>query len=258
MVVVSTVSSTSRSYTDQALVLRTQVLGESDRIIILLTRSHGVVHAVARGVRKGRSAFGGRLEPFMYVDVSLRSGKNLSTVTQVQTRRAYTGAIMGNYSSYIVASVLSEVAEALTSFEGEGVESHFLLLAGALSALAQERLRPYDVLNSYVLRALGYAGWGFSLDSCAICDGCGGPWRFSPEYGAVCKVCSRSIVHSKVFVMPEDVRQYLMFVSRSQWDKLAQLDTELLSYAAFSFVSGYVQWHLEKPLKSFSLLKKDI
>ncbi len=56
-------------YRDHALVLRVQRLGEADRIISLLTRRHGRVRAVAKGVRKTSSRFGGRLEPFGHVDI---------------------------------------------------------------------------------------------------------------------------------------------------------------------------------------------
>src|SRR5690606_24338841 len=51
-------------FRDDGIVLRTQKLGEADRIITLLTRGHGRVRAVARGVRRTKSKFGARLEPF--------------------------------------------------------------------------------------------------------------------------------------------------------------------------------------------------
>ena len=50
-------------YRDQGVVLRTYKLGEADRIVVLLTAGHGKVRAVAKGVRKTKSRFGGRLEP---------------------------------------------------------------------------------------------------------------------------------------------------------------------------------------------------
>ena len=44
-------------------------LGEADRIVVLLTREHGLVRAVAKGIRRTKSRIGSRLEPFMFVDV---------------------------------------------------------------------------------------------------------------------------------------------------------------------------------------------
>ena len=74
-------------YRDEAIVLRTQKLGEADRIITLLTRSHGRVRAVAKGVRRTTSRFGSRLEPFSHVDVQLAEGRSLDVVTQAETLR---------------------------------------------------------------------------------------------------------------------------------------------------------------------------
>ena len=64
-------------YRDEAVVLRTQKLGEADRIITLLTRGSGRVRAVAKGVRRTKLAFGSRLEPFTHVDLQLAEGRSL-------------------------------------------------------------------------------------------------------------------------------------------------------------------------------------
>ena len=60
-------------YQDEGVVLRTAKLGEADRILTLLTRDHGKVRAVAKGVRRTKSRFGGRLEPFMRVALLVHS-----------------------------------------------------------------------------------------------------------------------------------------------------------------------------------------
>ena len=72
-------------YRDEAIVLRTHKLGEADRIITMLTRTPGRVRAVAKGVRRTKSRFGSRLEPGMLIDVQCYEGRNLDTVTQVET-----------------------------------------------------------------------------------------------------------------------------------------------------------------------------
>ena len=76
-----------RLYRDRAVVLRQHKLGEADRIVTLLTRDHGLVRAVAKGVRRTRSKFGSRLEPFAHIDVQLHPGRNLDIVTQVRGHR---------------------------------------------------------------------------------------------------------------------------------------------------------------------------
>ncbi|MCW2534473.1 MAG: recO, partial [Modestobacter sp.] len=83
-------SSTPQSlYRDEGIVLRTQKLGEADRIITVLTRRTGKVRAVAKGVRRTKSKFGARLEPFSHVDLQLYTGRNLDIVSQAESIRAY-------------------------------------------------------------------------------------------------------------------------------------------------------------------------
>ena len=70
------------------MVLRTQKLGESDRIVTVLTKTHGRKRIVARGVRKTSSRIGARLEPFSLVDVQCCEGRTLDSVTQVESSPA--------------------------------------------------------------------------------------------------------------------------------------------------------------------------
>src|SRR5680860_1084881 len=71
-------------YREQGLVLRTYKLGETDRILHLLTPGRGKVRAVAKGVRRPGSRFGGRLEPFSHVDLQLYEGRNLDLISQAE------------------------------------------------------------------------------------------------------------------------------------------------------------------------------
>src|SRR5438309_10717352 len=72
-------------YREQGVVLRTYKLGESDRIIILLTNGRGKVRAVGKGVRKTKSRFGGRLEPPNNLNLLLYEGRELDIVTQAES-----------------------------------------------------------------------------------------------------------------------------------------------------------------------------
>ena len=71
-------------YRDEALILRTQKLGEADRIITMLTRDHGRVRGVAKGVRRTMSKFGARLEPGSHVDIQLHIEKHLTLLRKLR------------------------------------------------------------------------------------------------------------------------------------------------------------------------------
>src|SRR2546421_6969384 len=82
-----------RSYTTQAIVLRSFRLGEADRVLHLYTAERGRVGAVAKGIRKTKSRFGGRLEPLSPVELMLHRGSGeLETLTGAQLLRSHHAA----------------------------------------------------------------------------------------------------------------------------------------------------------------------
>ena len=73
-------------YRDQGVVLRTIKLGETDRIVTILSQGHGKIRAVAKGVRKPGSRFGARLEPMTHLAFQCYRGRSeLDIVNQVET-----------------------------------------------------------------------------------------------------------------------------------------------------------------------------
>jgi DNA repair protein RecO (recombination protein O) len=124
-----------QGYRDDAVVLRTQKLGEADRIITLLTRHNGRVRAVARGVRRTKSRFGARLEPFTHVDVMIHNGRSLDSITQAEVIRSYGAPLVSDYPKYTAGTAMLETAERFTPVEKEPALRQFLLLVGGLRAL---------------------------------------------------------------------------------------------------------------------------
>ena len=132
-------------YRDDAVVLRTQKLGEADRIVTLLTRRTGRVRAVAKGVRRTKSKFGARLEPFSHVDVQLYTGRSLDIVTQVETHDAFGDRLVADYPRYTAGTAMLETAERLTAEEREPSLRLYLLLVSALRALTEETGTSIDI-----------------------------------------------------------------------------------------------------------------
>lgn len=137
-------------YRDEAIVLRTQKLGEADRIITMLTREHGRIRGVAKGVRRTMSKFGARLEPGSHVDIQMYMGKTFDTITQVEAVMNYGEIISHDYQRWTIASAILETAERFTAQEYEPALQEFQLVVGGMKALAENR---YDssliLMHSY-------------------------------------------------------------------------------------------------------------
>ena len=234
-------------YRDDGIVLRTQKLGEADRIITLLTREHGRVRAVAKGVRRTSSKFGARLEPFTHVDVQLYTGRSLDIVTQAETLAPYGERVVADYPRYTAGTAMLETAERFTAEEKEPAVQQYLLLVGGLRTLAARLHEPGLVLDAFLLRSLAVAGYAASFADCARC-GAKGPHRaFSvPGGGAVCPTCRPA---GAVSPAPEALA-LLSALLTGDWD-VADASEARHRREASGVVAAYLQWHLERGLRSW-------
>ncbi|HEY6422079.1 MAG TPA: DNA repair protein RecO [Pseudonocardiaceae bacterium] len=239
-------------YRDTGVVLRVQKLGEADRIVTLLTRRHGRVRAVAKGVRRTTSRFGARLEPFGHVDVQFYTGRTLDVVTQVETVDGFGSRLVGDYVRYTTGCAVLETAERLAGAEGEPVLRLYLLVVGALRALVDGQRRAPLVLDAFLLRAMATAGWAPALTECARC-GAPGPHRaFSVAAGGV--VCSgcRPAGAATPSVQTLELLDALM---HGDW-QIAESVPPAPAREASGLVAAHLQWHLERQLRSLPLIPR--
>lgn len=239
-------------YRDEAVVLRTQRLGEADRIVTLLTRHTGRVRGVAKGVRRTSSRFGARLEPFAHVDVQLHTGRSLDVVTQVETVRPYGADLSADYGRWTAGQAMLETAERLTPEEREPATQQFLLVVGGLRSLAAGEHDPPLILDAFLLRSLAIAGWAASFDDCARCGDPGPHRAFSvTSGGAVCPDCRPS---GSASPSPEAVALMGALLA-GDWE-LADASDPRHRREAAGLVAAQVQWHLERGLRSLRLVER--
>ncbi|MEP7088856.1 MAG: DNA repair protein RecO [Nocardioidaceae bacterium] len=239
-------------YRDEAIVLRTQKLGEADRIITLLTRESGRVRAVAKGVRRTSSRFGSRLEPFTHVDLQIAEGRSLDTVTQAETLDPFASRMGADYARYTAGTVMLETAERLVVEEKEPALQQFLLLVGALRAMCELGRDPGAVLDSFLLRSLAVAGYAATFEACARCGLVGQHRAFSPAAGGM--LCSTCRVPGTASPSPETV-VVLGALLAGDWP-VVEAGEPRHRREATSLVAAYLQWHLERGLKSLAHLAR--
>ncbi|MDQ1695659.1 MAG: repair protein RecO [Frankiaceae bacterium] len=244
-------------YRDEAVVLRTQKLGEADRIVTLLTRRHGRVRAVAKGVRRTASRFGARVEPFNHVDLQLHSARSsgdssLDLVTQAETIEPYGQRIADDYGRYTAGTAVLETAERLTAEEREPSLRLYLLVVGALRALAEGTHTPSLVLDAFILRAMAVAGYEPALDACGRC-GEPGPHRFfSVAAGGF--VCTEHRPGGAATVSTP-AAAVLVALLDGDWP-VADVAEPRVQREVSGLVAAYLQWHLERGLRSLRLVER--
>lgn len=237
------------TYRDEVVVLRTHKLGEADRILTMLSRRHGKIRAVAKGVRRTSSRFGARLEPFMVADVQLFQGRTLDIVQQAESLGAYGSAIAAHYDRYTAAHAMVETADRLT--DSEATTPQYLLLLGGLRALARGDHDARSILDSYLLRVMALSGWAPGLDACARCGASGAHASFVAQLGGM--VCSSCAPVGSVTVDPATV-SVLRALIEGEWDIIDAAPAGATS-AASGLIAAYTQWHLERGIRSLEHLE---
>jgi DNA repair protein RecO (recombination protein O) len=256
-------------YRDDGIVLRTQKLGEADRIITILGRTSGRIRAVAKGVRRTKSRFGARLEPFTHVDLMLHTGRSLDIITQAEVIRPYGAPLAGDYPRYTAGVAMLETAERFTPVEKEPALRQLLLLIGGLRALGDAEHAPGLVLDAFLLRSLAVAGYAPALRECARCGApeSGAPESGAPESGAPESGAPRSGRRLPAFAVaaggmvcascrppgaasPAAPTVALMLALLSgDWD-IADRSERRHRVECSGLVAAYLQWHLEHSIRS--------
>ncbi|MEO7125242.1 MAG: DNA repair protein RecO [Nakamurella sp.] len=281
-------------YRDSAVVLRVGKLGEADRIVTLLSRRSGRIRAVAKGVRRTRSRFGGRLEPFNHVDVQLYAGRTLDTVTQAVTVDPFGARIASDYGRYTAATVIVETADRLASEERQPWLRLYLLVVSALRALAEPitstrfdagrsagallvegalhvddarqlyRMPQLDdtpffrdpslVMDAFLLRAMSLAGWEPALRDCARCAAPGPHAAFHVPSGGALCASCRG----GGFARPAASTLTLMeALATGDWS-CAEASSAENRREASGLVAALVQFHLERGLRSLPLVDRPL
>jgi DNA repair protein RecO (recombination protein O) len=175
-----------RTVKTEAVVLRSFRFAEADRVLHVYTADRGRIGAIAKGVRKTKSRFGARLEPFSHVELMLHQGSGeLHTVT---------GA-------------------SLVDAHRPTREDPYRLSVGLVGAEAMLRLfveeeqneRAFEPLAlAFQLKLLWLSGYVPHLESCVECGGVDGLVGYLPSAGGA--VCSPCAPDATVFLSPEGFR----------------------------------------------------
>jgi DNA repair protein RecO (recombination protein O) len=185
-----------RAVKTEAVVLRSLRFGEADRVLHLYTESRGRLGAIAKGVRRTRSRFGGRLEPLSHVELVLhQGGGELATVTGVDLVRSHAAARekpyrlgVGLVGAEAMLRLFPEQEASPRAFEAL---TRFLDLLDELESSSAGPPHLAALGLSFQLKLLWLAGYLPHVGSCA---NCGGPAPFAgysaPAGGVVCRTCA--------------------------------------------------------------------
>jgi DNA repair protein RecO (recombination protein O) len=231
---------------DQGIVLRSYPFGEADRVVVILSPNNGKLRTVAKGIRKTKSRFGGRLEPFTHVDLVLYEGRNLDTITQVSAIEVFP-SVRSDLDRVLAAGAMVEAID-LVSSEREPSHRLFLLLQRGLRALDAGN-GGADLVTSFLLKLSEIIGFAPALDRCAACGKSDIPLRFSlSEGGAICTSCRPA---GTIRLSP-GLADYLSTLAVGDLTHLPPADSRF-SGEALGLTRRFLEHHLERKLTSLAV-----
>lgn len=234
-------------YRDAAVVLRTYKLGESDRIVVLCTREHGKVRAVAKGVRRTTSKFGSRLEPASHVNLQLYEGRELDIVSQAELVES-NQELRADLERIGRAASMLEVIEQVCQ-EGERTSVHYDLIVGGLRAVAN-----YDtplVVPSFFLKLLGHEGVALSVDACVECGS--DEELVSMDLGAGGVRCA---THREGLPLSPQALLILQLILGGRLAQALELPVGAATWEVDHLASVAMERHLERRLRTLRVLDR--
>jgi DNA repair protein RecO (recombination protein O) len=234
-----------------ALVLRTDKLGETSKVVVLLTKERGKVRAVAKGARGSRPRFHSALEPLSEVRVGLygRHGADLYRLGQCELIRS---AYVCGGRDLETALTFSYFAELLDAFspEGEAEEKVYRLAVAVIRAVEEGASSKVmsRYLEAWLLRLHGLYP---PLDRCASCGakiGEGGREYQRAAHGFVCGRCG-------VASGPSLTRESRCFLERIFHEPPGALRDASAPAEIEPFHRELIARHLERDLRSYRVLK---
>ena len=240
-----------RAQKTEAVVLRSFRFGEADRVLHLYTLAAGRLGAVAKGVRKTKSRFGGRLEPLSHVEVMLHRGSGeLGTITGVDLLRSHSRT----RDDYYRLSVGLIGAEAMLRLFGEPEPNprafeaitRFLDLLDDLDHGARGRPELDPLALSFQLKLLWLSGYLPHLTSCAECGAADAALvGYSPKAGgAVCGACAAAtsalaLAPASIAGVEELLRRPLADAGRAGLTVQAARDALKLVKTSYEYHGGF-------------------
>lgn len=146
----------ARTYSDIGFILGRKTFGEADRIISVLSKNHGRINVLAKGVRRPKSKKRGHLEVFTLINFQATSGKGVGIVTEAETINSFED-IRKNLNKVTLAYYFSEVVAKITH-EHEKNEVVFETLKTHLLKL-EETQKLKELKKEFIYQILTVTGF---------------------------------------------------------------------------------------------------
>lgn len=242
-------------YTDRGIVIKQINFGDYDRILSIITRNHGKISVVAKGVRKTTSKKASSCDLFVNSRFSFAEGRNLDILTEAEpldsyefSKRSLTSSMTLFYISELIDHLVEE-SDSTLIIPAYELLTEFL---DALEETGDESFIP-SLVRGFEMKLIEHMGLSPNMNSCIKCAK---PLNsemnlfFSiDEGGILCPVCGEDMPTSNLISI--DTIKVLKFLRRSRFYLIKNLQlTERVKAETKYFTQGILEYFHGLELKS--------
>ncbi len=260
-----------KSFVTQAINIKNYPLNEFDNIVIMFSKTKGLIKTVAKGVKRPKSKLGARIQMFIANELMLIKGRNLDTIIQAQSLNTFS-KIRGNLDKLSYSMYIAQIVDNFCSKENndeqnsENYENIYNLIYSAYDKIAQADKKEQIILSSlkFQIKLLNILGWGLDFECCSKCQkklDCDieKSTLFSYSFGGFfCDNCKDELT-GDVIRIHNKIRLFLNEISKADFNQKTKYD-DIVNFAVldrcFLFMKKYIDNLTNKKTKIFEVLEK--
>lgn len=249
---------TRQTYTTNAINLKSYPLKESDKIIVMYSRDKGIIHAVAKGIKKPKSSLGARMEAFIANTLLLAKGRNMDVVSQAETLNSF-GGTRKDLDKIFYSMYLTEVVNNFGVENDPCANETYDVLYNALKTIADAADKKEILLTvlKFQLKMMYISGFSPEFNTCLKCGSKveNNAYFLFNEGGIICESCindarGKLSIHSKI-------REFLNYLTTADFNAVTDYETkatEKVCEVCFNLLKQCIAQHSTRKIKTTEIL----
>lgn len=264
------------NYKTQAITLKSYNLGETDKIIVMYSRDHGIIRCVAKGVKKTGSKLGGRMQTLMANNLFVAKGKNLDIVQQAELIDSFK-ELKKDISKITYAMYTAELIQAFGLENDLNSKEIYDIFFEGLKNLchSSNEIETMWALIRFKMLLFEQLGYAVEIGQCVKCEEKNSEHiYFSPELGGVvCAECRRKVFRSgdfgnkknsatpavEFFEFDNSMVRIMRDASNFDFPDESEYNNKMLNKillcSCFNILRNYIDIRLHKKLKTPELIE---
>lgn len=250
-----------KSYTTQAINLKSYPLNDNDSIVVMFSKTKGIISAVAKGAKNPKSKLGARIQMFVANTIMLFEGRNLDTISQAQSLNTFS-KIRYNMDKLSYSMYISEIINTFCSKQynkDENSEVIYSLIFDSYKKIADCSTAEEILLTvlKFQLKIMDTLGWGLDFSTCTVCQkNLDSDIYYSPNSnGFLCeKCCNKLNQNIKISHKIKEFLSEMLKIEINEESKYDSLVNSIFLEKCFQFMKKYIENISHKKTKIFEVM----